>query len=62
MGIIKGLFSLVDDIISIPTDLIGLTNHHKRKEIKRILDRAFIEDKISSEDYEKAKTLLDNLK
>lgn len=53
MGLLKGLFDLADDLVSIPTDLVGLTNHHEKKEVLRKAKTAFMEGEISSAEYEK---------
>jgi hypothetical protein len=59
MGLLKGLFDLADDIISIPTDLVGITNHHEKKEVLQKAKKAFMNDEITSSEYEKIKRLLD---
>lgn len=59
MGFLKNIFDLADDIISIPTDLIGLTNHYEKKEILRKAKESFLNDKITSAEYEKVKKLLE---
>jgi len=59
MGLLKGLFDLADDIISIPTDLVGITNHHEKKEVLKKAKKAFMNDEITSSEYEKIKRLLD---
>ena len=59
MGLLKGLFELADDIISIPTDLAGITNHHEKKEILRKAKEAFMNDQMTANEYEKIKKLLE---
>lgn len=59
MGLLKGLFDFADDIVSIPIDLVGLTNHYEKKEVLEKAKRAFMEDKITSAEYEKIKKLLE---
>lgn len=51
MGILGDLFSLADDIVSIPTDFIGLTNHHSKKEAQQIAEKAFKSGRINAEQY-----------
>lgn len=60
MGFLKDILGLADDLISIPTDLIGLTNHHDKKEALRKAKIAFMNDEISAEEYRKIKTLLED--
>lgn len=59
MGFLKDIIGLADDIVSIPTDFIGLTNHHDKKEALRKAKIAFMNDEISAEEYRKIKTLLE---
>tara|TARA_R110000772_G_scaffold259692_1_gene377366 strand:+ start:705 stop:887 length:183 start_codon:yes stop_codon:yes gene_type:complete len=58
MGILSGLFNLAEDIISIPTDLVGITNHHDKKEMLAEAKRRFIADEITSAQYEKLKIII----
>jgi hypothetical protein len=55
MGLLSGLFNLADDIISIPTDIVGLTSHYEKKEMLQKAKIAFMNDKISGVEYEKIK-------
>jgi hypothetical protein len=59
MGLLKGLFDLADDIVSIPTDIIGLTNHYEKKQALENAKREFINDRITASEYEKIKKLLE---
>lgn len=59
MGILKSLFNLADDIISIPTDLVGITNHHKKKEVLERAKEAFLRNEITSAEYERIKKILE---
>lgn len=61
MGLLGSLLKLADDIVSIPTDLIGLTNHYGKKKAREILKEAFLNDKITSAEYEKALLEIDSL-
>lgn len=58
MGLLKGLFNLAEDIISIPTDLVGITNHYEKKELLEKAKRDFINDRITSAEYSKIKEIL----
>tara|TARA_R110002020_G_scaffold40164_3_gene118916 strand:+ start:2369 stop:2548 length:180 start_codon:yes stop_codon:yes gene_type:complete len=55
MGLIKGIFDLVEDVVSIPTDIVGITNHHEKKEILQKAKIAFMNDEISETEYKKIK-------
>ena len=55
MGLLKGLFDLAEDIVSIPTDIVGITSHHEKKEILQKAKVAFMNDEISGSEYEKIK-------
>ena len=58
MGLFKDLFELTEDVLAVPTDLVGLTNHHEKK---AALDKAkakFMNDEITAEEYKKIKELL----
>lgn len=59
MGILKEIFDLADDIVSLPTDLLGLTNHHEKKEALQKAKQAFMTDQITASEYEKIKKLLE---
>ena len=59
MGLLKGLFGLVDDIITIPTDMVGLTNHWEKKEILERAKRAYLRGEITIEEYKKIKTYIE---
>lgn len=59
MGLLKGLFDLADDIVSIPTDIVGLTNHHEKKEVLQKVKIAFMNDEITESEYRKIKSLLE---
>ena len=52
MGLLKGIFDLADDIISIPTDIIGITNNHGKAKARKIARTAFAYGKINREEYE----------
>lgn len=58
MGILGDLLGLADDIISIPTDFIGLTNHHNKKEALERAKIAFIQGDISAAQFEAIKKQL----
>jgi hypothetical protein len=58
MGLLSGLFELADDIISIPTDLVGLTNHHEKKNTLEKAKIAFLNNEISASEYNKIKEIL----
>jgi hypothetical protein len=58
MGLLSGLFELADDIISIPTDLVGLTNHHEKKHTLEKAKKAFLNNQISANEYNKIKEIL----
>jgi hypothetical protein len=60
MGLFKGLFNLVEDVVLIPTDIVGLTNHHEKKEALRKAKIAFLNDEITETEYKKIKTLLED--
>ena len=53
MGILGGILGLVDDIVSIPTDLIGLTNHHDKKDAIKKIKIAFVNGDITESEYKK---------
>ena len=61
MGLLSGLFNLADDIISIPTDIIGITNHHDKKEALQKAKIAFMNDEITETEFKKIKLLLEEL-
>lgn len=58
MGLLKGLFNLAEDIISIPTDLVGITNHYEKKELLEKAKNDFINDRITAAEYSKIKEIL----
>jgi hypothetical protein len=60
MGFLKGLFNLAEDIVSIPTDIVGLTNHHEKKEALQKAKIAFMNDEITDTEYRKIKALLED--
>jgi len=60
MGLLKGILGLVDDIVSIPTDIIGITNHYNKKEARRYVQRKFLSGEISSSEYEKLLLIIEN--
>ena len=51
MGLLKNIFDLADDIVSIPTDLLGLTNHYKKKEAIEYINEQFAEGKITRSEH-----------
>lgn len=59
MGILGGLLKLADDIVSIPTDIIGITNHHGKEKARRIAKIGFIEGKINEEEYKRLLAYID---
>lgn len=59
MGLLTSLFNLADDLVSIPTNLLGITNHHEKKKVLSKYKRLFINGKISSEEYEKVRRILE---
>jgi hypothetical protein len=59
MGLLSGLFDLADDIISIPTDIVGLTNHYEKKEALQKAKIAFMNDDITETEYKKIKAYLE---
>ena len=60
MGLLSGLFNLADDIISIPTDIVGLTNHYEKKEALQKAKIAFMNDDITETEYKKIKAYLED--
>jgi len=60
MGLLKGLFDLAEDIVLIPTDIVGLTNHYEKKEALQKAKIAFMKDEITAEEYKKIKSYLED--
>ena len=60
MGLLTGLFNLADDIISIPTDIVGLTNNYEKKEALQKAKVAFMNDDITETEYKKIKAYLED--
>ena len=58
MGLFKDLFGLAEDVLAIPTDLVGLTNHHNKKEALEKAKLMFVGDEITLEEYRRIKELL----
>jgi len=58
MGILKGVFNLVEDVVLIPTDIIGLTSHYEKKEALKKAKLAFLNDEITESEYKKIKEYL----
>lgn len=58
MGLFKDLFDLTEAVLAIPTDLVGLTNHHDKKAALAKAKIAFLRDEITAEEYKKVKDLL----
>jgi len=58
MGLFKDLFDLTEDVLAVPTDLVGLTNHHEKKAALDKAKEAFMKDEITAEEYKKVKDLL----
>jgi len=61
MGIINGILGIVDDIITIPTDILGITNHHGKEKGKRIARLAYIEGKITEDEYKRLLLMIDEM-
>lgn len=59
MGLLKGLLKLADDVVSLPTDILGITNHHGKEKAKRIAKLGYIEGKISEEEYKRLLAYID---
>ena len=66
MGLLKGLFELADEIVSIPTDILGITGgstlesvarqihnltYSEQKELLRASKLRFMNDEISASEY-----------
>lgn len=59
MGILGGLLKLVDDIVSVPTDILGITNHHGKEKARRIAKAGYIEGKIDEAEYKRLLAWID---
>ena len=57
MGLLKGLFDLADEIISIPTDILGITGNSSNEDILRKAKVAFLNGDITAREYETIKRL-----
>jgi hypothetical protein len=53
MGILTDILNLADDIISIPTDILGITNHYNKKQAIQTANEALITGKIDPQEYAK---------
>ena len=60
MGLLGNIFGLVDDIVSIPTDIVGLTNHHAKKKAMKIATTGLIEGKITMKEYKELVEYIEN--
>lgn len=60
MGLLTGLFNLAEDIVSIPTDVLGLTSHYEKKEALQKAKIAFMNDDITEAEYKKIKACLED--
>jgi hypothetical protein len=58
MGLFKDLFNLTEDVLALPIDLVGITNHHEKKAALDKAKRMFMRDEITVEEYNKVKDLL----
>lgn len=61
MGILRGLFDLADDIVSIPTDMLGITDHYEKKKVEQFAKQAFIAGEITAKQYQEIISRLNNL-
>lgn len=52
MGLLKGIFNLADNIVSIPTDMLGITNNHGKNKARKIARTALAYGKINRDEYE----------
>lgn len=60
MGILGDIFNFADDVLSIPTDLLGLTNHHKKKEAIEWVEDVYNKGQISPDEYLKLMKYIEN--
>ena len=58
MGFFKDIFNLTEDLLSIPTDIVGLTNHHDKKRALQIAREKFLDGEITATQYEQVKKLI----
>lgn len=58
MGLLGGILGLVDDIVSIPTDMVGLTNHYEKKDAIKMAKLAYLNDEITEQEYKKLLLLI----
>jgi uncharacterized membrane protein len=58
MGFFKDIFNLTEDLLSIPTDIVGLTNHHDKKKALQIAREKFLDGEITATQYEQVKKLI----
>jgi uncharacterized membrane protein len=60
MSLFKSVFDLVEDVITLPTDILGLTNHHDKKKALEIAKVKFINGEITAVQYEQVKKLIND--
>jgi len=58
MGFFKDIFNLTEDLLSIPTDIVGLTNHHDKKKALQIAREKFLDGEMTATQYEQVKKLI----
>lgn len=61
-NLIKDLGGLVEDVITFPTDFIGLTNFSSKKEARQAVDLLLASGEINNKQHQALMTAIDNEK
>ena len=60
LNLIKDTLGLVEDIITTPTDMLGLTNFSDKKSARNAVELMFASGEINRKEYEAMMAVIDN--